>query len=62
MNTELRGLSVLVTGGTRGIGRAVALAYAGEGARVAITYASDEAAARETARSYPPILGSGVRA
>lgn len=40
--------SVLVTGGTRGIGRAVALAYAGEGARVAITYASDEAAARQT--------------
>jgi NAD(P)-dependent dehydrogenase (short-subunit alcohol dehydrogenase family) len=48
MNTELRGRSVLVTGGTRGIGRAVALAYAGEGARVAITYASDEEAASET--------------
>jgi 3-oxoacyl-[acyl-carrier protein] reductase len=48
MDTGLSGRSVLVTGGTRGIGRAVALAYAGEGARVAITYASDEAAARET--------------
>jgi NAD(P)-dependent dehydrogenase (short-subunit alcohol dehydrogenase family) len=32
----------------RGIGRAIALAYAGEGARVAITYASDDAAASET--------------
>jgi NAD(P)-dependent dehydrogenase (short-subunit alcohol dehydrogenase family) len=48
MNTGLTGQSVLVTGGTRGIGRAVALAYAAEGARVAITYASDEAAASET--------------
>src|SRR3954468_23484017 len=48
MDTRLTGRSVLVTGGTRGIGRAVALAYAGEGARVAITYASDEAAANET--------------
>jgi NAD(P)-dependent dehydrogenase (short-subunit alcohol dehydrogenase family) len=48
MDVGLTGRSVLVTGGTRGIGRAVALAYAGEGARVAITYASDEAAASET--------------
>lgn len=48
MNTGLMGRSVLVTGGTRGIGRAVALAYASEGARVAITYASDQIAASET--------------
>src|SRR4051812_29968648 len=48
MDTGLTERSVLVTGGTRGIGRAVALAYAGEGARVAITYARDEGAADET--------------
>jgi NAD(P)-dependent dehydrogenase (short-subunit alcohol dehydrogenase family) len=48
MDTRLAGRSVLVTGGTRGIGRAIALAFAGEGAQVAITYASDEAAAAET--------------
>jgi NAD(P)-dependent dehydrogenase (short-subunit alcohol dehydrogenase family) len=48
MDTGLTERSVLVTGGTRGIGRAIALAYAGEGARVAITYASDEASASET--------------
>jgi 3-oxoacyl-[acyl-carrier protein] reductase len=49
MNVGLAERSVLVTGGTRGIGRTVALAYAGEGVRVAITYASDRAAADETA-------------
>lgn len=48
MDMGLTGRTVLVTGGTRGIGRAVALAYAGEGARVALTYASDDGAARET--------------
>jgi 3-oxoacyl-[acyl-carrier protein] reductase len=36
----LANLSVLVTGGTRGIGRAVARAYAAEGANVAITSAT----------------------
>jgi 3-oxoacyl-[acyl-carrier protein] reductase len=32
---------VLITGGTRGIGRETALAFAAQGARVAVTYASD---------------------
>jgi NAD(P)-dependent dehydrogenase (short-subunit alcohol dehydrogenase family) len=36
MDLELQGKSVLVTGGSRGIGRAIALAFGNEGARVAI--------------------------
>ena len=44
---DLSGKIALVTGGSRGIGKAAAQALAERGARVILTYARDEAAARE---------------
>ena len=41
-------MKILVTGGSRGIGRAIALRFAKEGASVALTYRSDEQGAAET--------------
>src|SRR5512133_160070 len=46
---DFTGKTALVTGGSRGIGRAVAVALARGKARVAINYAGNEAAAQEAA-------------
>lgn len=45
---SLEGKTALVTGGGRGIGRAVCLLFARLGARVGVAYARDDAAAEET--------------
>ena len=47
--TELQGKIAVVTGGSRGIGRAIALALGGAGARVAITCTQQRQAAEEVA-------------
>lgn len=44
----LEGKVALITGGTRGIGKAIALKYASEGANVAFTYVSNSTVAEET--------------
>src|SRR5579875_3075206 len=46
MDLDLDGRVALVTGGTRGIGRAVALALLNEGCRVFVTGSSPESAER----------------
>jgi 3-oxoacyl-[acyl-carrier protein] reductase len=46
---DLSGKSAVVTGGSRGLGRAIALRLAHQGADVAFSYRGNEAAAKETA-------------
>ncbi len=59
MTDELEGRLALVTGGGRGIGRAISLALAADGADVAVSYRRDADAADETVRE---IEGLGRRA
>ena len=48
---KLEGKVALITGSSRGVGRAVALSFAKEGAKVVVNYTSNETAANEVAQA-----------
>ena len=50
---RIDGKTALVTGASRGIGRAIALEFAREGAKVAINFSSNEAKAQAVASGKP---------
>lgn len=50
---DFQGKTVLITGGSRGIGRATAIAFAKAGAVVAINFRQNETAAKETLNLLP---------
>ena len=55
MEISLKGKRVIITGGTRGIGRAIALKLAESGASLVINYHRNEEAAEETAAAIAKV-------
>ena len=60
MNKSLKDKIALVTGGTRGIGKAIAIRLAAEGAKVAITYRSSETEAQKVISEIEEIGGEVI--
>jgi 3-oxoacyl-[acyl-carrier protein] reductase len=58
---DLSGKSAVVTGGSRGIGRAIAIRLATQGADVAFSYRGNEAAAKETAAAIEALGRRALR-
>jgi 3-oxoacyl-[acyl-carrier protein] reductase len=53
--------TVLITGGTRGIGKAIAIAFQKKGYRVCVTYSKDEDSATETKEKGLEVYRADVR-
>jgi 3-oxoacyl-[acyl-carrier protein] reductase len=60
MTRELEGKVAVVTGGSRGIGRAIAVALGARGSRVVVNYHSNEAAAVDTVQMVAAAGGTAV--
>jgi 3-oxoacyl-[acyl-carrier protein] reductase len=60
MQYSLRGKAALVTGGSRGIGQAIALGLASHGASVVIAYLKNEARAREVVKTIADAGGKAA--
>lgn len=60
MFSSLRGQTALVTGGSRGIGRSIALTLAEYGVKVAVNYSGSEDAARETVERIAELGSEGI--
>lgn len=60
MFAALKGQTALVTGGSRGIGRAIALALAEQGVKVAVNYSGSLQAAEETVARIQELGSEGI--
>ncbi len=57
---DLKGKVVIVTGGTRDIGKAISLKFANEGAKVVVNYLNNEANAEATLNAIKAVGGEAI--